>query len=245
MNAPCLKNTLALSLTGACLVSSVAFAETVIIVPLERVNSSSMKESNSSYTCPSDKVLSGRMHTGDENGQTTYQCASLEAINADTLAPVSGTIQIEPQGWSGNIKESSGTWYDAPAGMVLVGRAHDGDENGNTRYRPARVKLNGRAIEVTDSKTSGEIKESSGTWYTTEAQHVMTGRMHKGDENKNTQYKSGLMRVTGTTSSAPQAEGSGPGSTQQASPKAGSAGADSKAPAPQKAPETRSSGQAQ
>ncbi|PTL81065.1 hypothetical protein [Vitiosangium sp. GDMCC 1.1324] len=123
-----------------------------------------------------------------------------------------------------------------------IGRAHDGDENGNTRYRPARVTLNGRAIEVIDSKTSNTIKESSGIWYTTETRHVMTGRMHKGDENGNTQYKSGLMRATGSTSSAPQAEGSGPGSTQQTAPKAESAGAESKAPTPQKAPETTSPG---
>ncbi|ATB30172.1 hypothetical protein [Melittangium boletus] len=218
------KNSFALLFMGSCLVSSLASAQTILIVPLERTDSSSMKESNSSYTCPSDKVLTGRMHTGDENGQTTYQCASLEAIDADTLAPISGTIRIEAQNWSGNIKESSGTWYNAPAGMVLIGRAHDGDENGNTRYRPARITLNGRAIEIIDSKTSGDIKESSGTWFKTETRQVMTGRMHKGDENKYTQYKSGTMRVTGSASSAPQAEGSG--STQTAP--------DAKAPAPQK-----------
>jgi hypothetical protein len=36
-----------------------------------------MNERDSNYTCPENELLTGRMHAGDENGRTKYQCSSL------------------------------------------------------------------------------------------------------------------------------------------------------------------------
>lgn len=38
--------------------------------------SSGVRESDSEYTCPTDTVMVGRQHTGNEHGTTKYQCAA-------------------------------------------------------------------------------------------------------------------------------------------------------------------------
>ena len=52
-----------------------------------------MKESNSSFLCPTNCVITGRRHTGDENGQTTYEYSTLKAVDKDGN-PVSGVIAL-------------------------------------------------------------------------------------------------------------------------------------------------------
>lgn len=41
----------------------------ILIIPDKRSVSTSMKESNSSFLCPSNCVITGRWHKGDENGK--------------------------------------------------------------------------------------------------------------------------------------------------------------------------------
>jgi hypothetical protein len=92
--------------------------------------SGAIKESSGiNYICPSDKVMVGRAHFGDENGSTYYQCCNvldsglLLLINTATCA------------WSGGHFESQGLAYTCPYPKVMNGRVHSGDENGITHYR--------------------------------------------------------------------------------------------------------------
>lgn len=163
-------------------------AATLTIRPNQRNVSQEMKESNSSFVCPPNTVLTGRWHNGDENGPTKYEYADLVASANDQV--VAGTITVAEAVWGDWIKESSGAWYYAPAGRVLIGREHKGDENGNTRYLTGVVKFNGKAAQPVSQEASGAIKESSGNWFNTGPSQVMTGRQHAGDENGNTHYQS-------------------------------------------------------
>ncbi|WP_066522737.1 fibronectin type III domain-containing protein [Curtobacterium ammoniigenes] len=88
------------------------------------------RESWSDFTCPDDTVLVGRSHVGDENGETRYQCATLQVAGASLKR---SDVQAAPA-----VKES-GHAFDAPTGAVLAGRRHDGDENGATIYRSATL----------------------------------------------------------------------------------------------------------
>jgi len=185
----------ALLLAGVYLVSDVAAAQTVYLVPQYRSQSGASKESSSTFVCPPGTVLTGRWHGGDENGQTVYQYATLQALD-EFNQPVAGTLEVQTGVWSSWIKESAGVWFDSPQGMVIIGRQHSGDENGNTRYLTGRVLFNGQPTSVGEPRTSGAIKESSSTWFTTDSRQVMTGRMHQGDENKYTYYRSGTLSVS-------------------------------------------------
>lgn len=146
--------------------------------------SAGIKESSGTYyTCPGSKVMVGRQHSGDENGTTWYNCCdvSRSGVQAVTYSQV----------WSASIKESSGTAYTCPAGKVMVGRQHSGDENGYTRYNCAYVDFGGITFHP-DSGTcawSSGLKESSHN-YVAAYQRLLVGRQHSGDENGTTWYYS-------------------------------------------------------
>lgn len=42
------------------------------IIPKTRTITAGMKESNSYFLCPAGTVMTGRTHSGDENGETIY-----------------------------------------------------------------------------------------------------------------------------------------------------------------------------
>jgi len=131
------------------------------IVPNIRTTSQSMKESNSSFLCPTNTVMTGRYHSGDENGQTQYEYATLKAVDSNGNL-ISGTITVEDVRWETSFKESSGSGYDALSGRVIVGRQHSGDENGQTKYATAIVKFNAQSTTLGNGINSSSIKESSG-----------------------------------------------------------------------------------
>lgn len=164
------------------------------IIPNVRSLSSSMKESDSYYLCPTNTVMTGRYHDDDENGQTQYEYATLRAVDENGKT-VSGTITVEDVQWSSPVSESSSN-FNAPSNRVIVGRQHEGDENGDTQYATAVVKFNGQATFVEDIIMSDPIKESAGIWFKTDGVRVMTGRRHSGDENDNTTYYSGTIVTT-------------------------------------------------
>jgi hypothetical protein len=163
----------------------------ILIVPNVRAETGQVKESGFSFECSNNTVLTGRYHSGDENGKTAYEYATLKAIDA-AGNPVGGVITVEDQRWEGNIKESNGT-YNASAGRVIVGRRHSGDENGQTAYKTGVVKYNGLATTIINYTTSGINKESKWNWFKTDGTHVITGRSHSGDENGNTYYSVGTI----------------------------------------------------
>lgn len=175
-------------------------ATKIKIVPNVRTVTTGMKESNSYFLCPTNTVMTGRYHKDDENGQTQYEYATLKAVDENGKS-VSGKITVEDVNWSSAIKESSSN-FTAPSNRVIVGRQHNGDENGDTKYATAVVKYNGKATFVEDIVLSGSIKESSGIWFKTNSNRVMTGRRHNGDENDNTTYYSGTI----TTNLDPEQE---------------------------------------
>ena len=90
----------------------------------DKVTSDGMKEAYSSYTCPTNTVMTGREHDSDENGTTRYECAKATG----ELGP----LQVAPGAWSENQAESDSS-FECAANTVLIGRAHDDDENGSTR----------------------------------------------------------------------------------------------------------------
>ncbi|WP_143519191.1 hypothetical protein [Pseudomonas sp. QTF5] len=138
-----------------------------------------IKESGSRFTCTVDTVLIGRKHSGDENANTHYKCA--------TLSQFGKPVTTDEPLTSDNIKES-GSEYVCPTNMVMVGREHDGDENGNTRYKCAF--LNG---------PMGQLQVAPGAWSAGQAEsdhslecagnQVLVGRKHDGDENGHTYHK--------------------------------------------------------
>lgn len=86
----------------------------------------------SRYECPTYQVLIGREHSGDENGNTRYECAPYATADGAFY----GTT---PQTWSQWLQESgknSGgiSSFSCPSNQVMIGRAHRGDENGDTQY---------------------------------------------------------------------------------------------------------------
>jgi hypothetical protein len=156
------------------------------------------KEANSSFVAPAGQVLVGRMHTGDENGDTTYQFAPLIA---DPNSGVSLQYELLNTFWTDGIKQSDLS-YNAPDGWVIVGRQHDGDENGNTSFLVSQVVINDATLaRTTNSMVSDEIKESAGIWWVASnlgnLMQVMTGTTHKGDENGKTTYTGSLLYVKG------------------------------------------------
>jgi len=180
--------------------------ETYSIVPNVRTTSQSMKESVSSFLCPANTVMTGRYHSGDENGQTQYEYATLKAVDSSGNL-VAGTITVEDVRWESSFKESSGSGYDALTGRVIVGRQHSGDENGQTKYATAIVRFNAQPTILGNGINSSSIKESSGIWFRTDQNQIITGRHHSGDENGQTYYGSATIFITVGASTDPAPTG--------------------------------------
>lgn len=109
-------------------------ATTFFIIPNVRTKSSSIKESSGiEFLCPTNTVMTGRYHKGDENGKTKYATAIV--IANGTEAKTTSEITSE------SFKESSGKWFVTDKDRVMVGRVHKGDENGKTFYVSAELVI--------------------------------------------------------------------------------------------------------
>lgn len=103
-----------------------------------------MKESSSSLVCQKDPavVITGREHTGDENGTTYYQLGRVmvwrkkdgEDEKVIQTCVADDFVEIT------NEKESKAGWVESE-GRVMVGRTHKGDENGKTVTTFARIYI--------------------------------------------------------------------------------------------------------
>jgi hypothetical protein len=105
---------------------------------------------------------------------------------------------------SGAIKESNST-FECPAGMVMIGRQHQGDENGNTFYQSAPLILDPNTHQtgtVTLSAPSNWIDagKQSALSYKAPNGYVITGRKHDGDENGQTYFKISQVLIGNTLS---------------------------------------------
>lgn len=159
------------------------------IVPYIRTNSQVYKESNSDFICPTNTVLTGRTHSGDENGNTIYQYATLKAINAKGEMII-GNITVEDIRWEVADKESSGIGFTAEVNRVIVGRRHYGDENASSQYATGIVKFNGHPTYISNYIIS-EMQVESNSRFTTESNTFITAQYHYGDENGYTYYGQG------------------------------------------------------
>ncbi|MEU6424927.1 hypothetical protein ABZ860_03445 [Microbispora sp. NPDC046973] len=177
----------ALAAAAAVAVASPASASaSAVTISVEENYSQTVWEPDGvQFTCPIDQVLTGRSHYGDENKQTTYYCSSIW-INGER-------VQVRVLDWSSAQRESSHV-YIAPVGQALIGRWHQGDENGLTRYRPAELFWQGRLVQLTGAGWSSYYKESN---HLSKAGYnqVMTGRIHQGDENGSTRYQYATVTV--------------------------------------------------
>jgi hypothetical protein len=79
------------------------------------------------FTCPSNEVLTGRAHQGDEREPETLKCGKL----VDSWGV---PINVFPGGWTGEMNEQLHEFV-CPDNSVLIGKYHLSDENGKTRYQ--------------------------------------------------------------------------------------------------------------
>lgn len=101
---------------------------------------------------------------------------------------------IAPGAWSSSQRESSSV-FQCGTNQVVVARAHDGDENGNTRYRCASIRWAGASSTVNAESWGPWVKESDGISSWCGANRVVIGREHRGDENGNTRYRCGVVQL--------------------------------------------------
>lgn len=76
-----------------------------------------------------------------ENAPTTYYC-SFVLIDGEQA-------QVHLGDWTSPQRESRSD-YSAPDNQVVVGRWHEDDENGDTRYRGAAMYWQGRQVRLID-----------------------------------------------------------------------------------------------
>ncbi|MBO3750521.1 hypothetical protein J5X84_30975 [Streptosporangiaceae bacterium NEAU-GS5] len=144
-----------------------------------------VKESNSTFLCPPNQVLTSRQHIGDENGRTQYTCSRI-LINSE-LVTVSSDLE------NAVLRERDSN-YTARADFAMVARSHKGDENGSTTYSAAAMSWHGRTVGLTNYRWTIPMRESSHIGQAA-FNEVMTGRKHSGDENGNTSYQFATVTV--------------------------------------------------
>lgn len=131
-----------------------------------------MKESSSSLACRENPavVISGREHDGDENGMTHYQLARVMARKKKEGKDVIRTCAAGDLVEVTSEKESEAGWVESE-GRVMVGRTHEGDENGKTVTTFARIYIvddkDGKRypLELANVKELDSCKESESDFH--------------------------------------------------------------------------------
>ncbi|MFF0774748.1 hypothetical protein ACFYUK_38085 [Nonomuraea wenchangensis] len=141
--------------------------------------SATMKENDSKFFCPSGEVLIGRSHTGDENGWTTYRCGRIYINSVQVTVSSYRYQQVDHETYS---------WFEAPESNAMVGREHDGDENGLTSAYFSLLTWQGKPVALLNKRWSQTYRESKHDSRANPGE-VMTGRRHFGDENGDTIYQ--------------------------------------------------------
>lgn len=119
---------------------------------------------------------------------------------------------------SASIKESSGHEFQGAENMVMIGRKHTGDENGDTYCLFATLKAVNSfgvsmmgTIEIVDQQWSDEYKESDHDYIAPDG-YVILGRAHAkdSDENGKTKYKIGRIKYNGVLTTVVSAQSAAP-----------------------------------
>lgn len=102
-------------------------SQTIFIRPQTRKCTDGIKEKNSYFLCPSNTVLTGRCHSGDENGISEYKFSGLHAIDINGKI-INGDITIEDLEWSEWHKQSdSADFFCQPIWMTVRECLPDGN----------------------------------------------------------------------------------------------------------------------
>lgn len=80
------------------------------------------------------------------------------------------------------------SWFEAPESNAMVGREHDGDENGISVVYFAMLTYLGRPVTLVNKRWSETYTEESHESKANPGE-IMTGRKHFGDENGDTEYQ--------------------------------------------------------
>ncbi|MEN5305397.1 hypothetical protein [Pseudomonas sp. TWI628] len=156
------------------LLSAPAYAELATIKHGDKW-SSDQKESDHDFRCPSNQVLVGRKHSGDENADTNFLCATV--FQKETLKTFNET------------KQNVGTWTYAscPEPKIMTGRGRSGDEEEPYWIYCSEVRdVWGHALVPTWTSDK-EGKESDHEAVCGKNQ-VLAGMRLSGDENGQTFY---------------------------------------------------------
>ncbi len=95
------------------------------------------KESSNYFSAPTDYVITGREHSGDENGSTRYQVGKIYVSNGKNKS----AANLYGSSKTGKCKESKCGWTGVNGPYMMTGRDHWGDENGDTYYMYHRAKV--------------------------------------------------------------------------------------------------------
>ena len=144
----------------------------------------------SEFICPLNTVITGREHSGDENGETRYRYSEIfMAINGNKIK-----LFTTDSFTTEKIKESSANWSSSPENKAMTGRYHKGDENGDTNYTYSFIYQDDQSITTENHKWSDWVQESGKkskglSEFICPLNTVITGREHSGDENGETRYR--------------------------------------------------------
>jgi len=169
--------------TNEYLGSRPSFPDDDINITQSSHHETSIKESWSNFICHNDQFLVGMRHDGDENGQTRYyQCDFFCGGRKITWRTDESIVTT-------TAREANGDWMTAPyQGWVMVGRKHDGDENGPTTYTWAQPYDGPDKCELGEATWTPDQKQSATNFICPEG-HVLVGRYHRNDENGATKYQ--------------------------------------------------------
>ncbi|MEW9550085.1 hypothetical protein [Nonomuraea sp. NPDC050783] len=153
------------------------------VIEIVKGYSATVNEKDSEFICPAGEVLIGRKHEGDENGSTTYWCGRIWIGREQVTVSTNHYQQVDHETYS---------WFEAPESNAMVGRRHDGDENGLSVAYFALLTWQGRPVTLVNKRWSQTYRES-GHESRANPGEIMTGRKHFGDENGDTSYQYALV----------------------------------------------------
>jgi hypothetical protein len=167
----------------------------VALKVIRRKKSQKLDESDHQFVCPRGTVMTGQLHSGDENGDTWYEYAELRR-------DIDGArVVLENHRWHQVSKESAIS-FRVPRGRVLVGRRHDDDENGMTSFYTATARIGDARVELASRRFVEPHKLVDTTrgrlisyHFTSPANRLMTGYRRRGDENQAPDMEHGIATV--------------------------------------------------
>lgn len=142
-----------------------------------------MNEKGSEFACTGDTFLVGREHSGDENGKTSYLCA--------TGYQFGRPLTVSNRVLSGATKEAYSD-YACPDNTVMTGRLHYSDENGDTYYECATLIGELGPLQVAPGPMSGSQPENNSKFECPQ-NTVLIRRKHDSDENGPTWHVCGAL----------------------------------------------------